>query len=132
MTEFFLSSCLGVAPQLTDITSCIGDTVNYTCTVNAVGHAWNISSPAAVVAITRTVRTTSILPYGFMLTEDDGNSITSTLSLTVFAGFNGAVITCLDANALPGEGDKQSTTAMVFGECCITYNVVKCSGAVLY
>ena len=84
--------------------------------MNALAHTWNISSPAAVVAITRTARTASIPPYRFMLTEDNGNSINSTLSLTVFAGFNGAVITCRDANALPGEGDKQSTTATVFGE----------------
>ena len=111
---------LGVVPQLTDITSCIGDNVTYACTVNAVGHTWDISSPAAFVSITRTVRTVSITPYSFMLTEDFGSSITSTLSLTVFAGFNGTVITCLDSNALLGEGDKQSTTAMVFGECCIT------------
>ena len=75
--------------------------------MNALGHAWSISSPPAVFSITRAIQIALIPPYSFMLTEDNGNSITSTLSLTVFAGFNGAVITCRDANALPEDAAKQ-------------------------
>ena len=84
--------------------------------MDALGHAWNISSPPTHFSITRATQIVLISPYSFMLTEDNGNSIISTLSLTVFAGFNGTVITCRDANALPEYANKQITTAMVFGE----------------
>ena len=106
-----------VAPQLTDITSCIGDTVIYTCTVNSVAHRWTISSPRRIqTAVTVGTPRVIIPPYSFTLTKDDGSSITSTLSLTVFAAFNGTMITCVDSLAPQGTAAEQSTTAMVFGE----------------
>ena len=99
------------------MTSCIGDTVTYTCTVNAVGHGWNISLLPEVVTVTRSGPRKSEPPYMFRLIGDEVvGPINSTLSLTVFAGFNGTSITCEDSNLLFGV--KQSATAMVFGECC--------------
>ena len=83
---------LGVGPLLTDITSCIGDNVTYTCTVNSRGHTWIISSLPQTVVIVRSKLRISMPPYSFMLVEDVGTTINSTLSLTVFAGFNGTAI----------------------------------------
>ena len=94
--------------------------------MNAVGHAWSISSPPAVFSITRATQIALIPPYSFMLTEDNGTSINSTLSLTVFADFDGAAITCRDANALPEDAAKQTATGMVFGE--LSYNVTVSTG----
>ena len=99
--------------SLTDITSCIGDNVTYTCTVNSRGHTWIISSLPQTVVIVRSKPRISMPPYSFVLVEDTGTTINSTLSLTVFAGFNGTAIACQDA--LSGR-DVQSTTGLVFGE----------------
>ena len=116
--KFVVILILGVAPQLADITSCIGDTVIYTCTVNSVAHSWIISSPRRIQTVVTVGTPRAIIPpYSFMLTEDDGSSITSTLSLTVFAAFNGTMITCRDSLANQGAAAEQSTTAMVLGEC---------------
>ena len=90
--------------------------------MDALGHTWNISSLSELVTVIRIMPAVSMPPYSFRLIVDravDENLVgplNSTLSLTVFAGFNGTVITCLDANLPPGVGDKQSTIAMVFGE----------------
>ena len=81
-----------------------------------MAHAWNISSLSELVIVTRIIPTVYWPPYSFRLIDYDLlGPINSTLSLTVFAGFNGTVITCLDGLGL---GNKQSTTVMVFGECC--------------
>ena len=85
--------------------------------MDAVAHGWNISSEAFVTLLTRVAPTRSSPPYMFMRIDDEVEGpITSTLSLTVFAGFNGTSIICQDG--LFANREKQSATAMVFGECC--------------
>ena len=48
-------------------------------------------------------------------TEDGGGAITTELSVTSFAGLNGANITCSDGNLITTE--TQDATALVFGKC---------------
>ena len=82
-----------------------------------MGHLWNISSPPTFVIIARSRPRFSMPPYSFEITgNNDQGPFNTTLSLTVFAGFNGTIIDCIDPDAVPGEGDKQRTIAMVFGE----------------
>ena len=91
---------------------CIGETVVYTCTVQGLGHTWNISSLPSLTSVMRSTPMRLISPFNLTLIEDSK----STLSLTVFDGFNGTVITCGDANTQLGEGNEQTTIAIVFGE----------------
>ena len=110
---------LGAAAQLFNSSNvCIGATVNYTCTANALGHSWIVSSSQRInIAVTRSTPRVSMPPYSFMVTEEGESFIISTLSLTVFTAFNGTTITCQDSNASPPDGDMQTTTGTVFGEC---------------
>ena len=100
-------------------TSCVGDLVTYTCTVPAVAHTWSILD--FMVAITRGTTTFDDPASRFSITTtvDGGgpNPITTELSVTSFAGLNGADITCSDGNAFTNE--TQDTIAMVFGKCSL-------------
>ena len=102
-------------------TSCVGDLVTYTCTVPAVAHTWSIPSLGFSDTITRTSPTFDdpASPFSIVITADGGgaNPITTALSVTSFAGLNGANITCSDGNELITE--TQDTIAMVFGKCSL-------------
>ena len=104
-------------------TSCVGDLVNYTCTLPAVSHNWRIPS-LGDVSITRI---NPIFPrpgdppsqFSIVTTSDEGgtNPITTVLSVTSFAGLNGITITCSDGNRFINE--TQEAIAMVFGKCSL-------------
>ena len=105
-------------------TSCVGDMVTYTCTVPSIAHQWNIPSLGESVIVTRNRRTFSGSGDGSLsiaLTTDEADAITTALSVTSFAGLNGANITCFDA--IGGVIETQDTTAMVFGRCSIISRV---------
>ena len=110
-----LSVSVGVTAQLSDITSCEGDTVTFTCTVDAIGHTWNISS-AGTLTTTRADPTTSSPPFTAQIVDDNNDMINSTLTFVSFAGINESVISCTDANAAVGEGETQEAMAFVYGE----------------
>ena len=127
---FFLLDCLCLllsvvgecAPLQTVVsgrsgeTSCVGDTVTYTCTISASSHTWMISSLANPASVSIGARTVNIPPYSIEVTSDNGvNMVTgSRLTVTSFAGLDGVNITCFDATTL--NGVVQETTAMVFGK----------------
>jgi hypothetical protein len=108
-------------------TSCIGDTVSYTCTVGGVAHLWRI------VPLNSTVVTANIAvgnptfpadggapsPFMIAIASNVNNIITTVLTVTSFAGLEGTNISC--RNALVANGEPQETTASVFGECCYDY-----------
>ena len=48
-----------------------------------------------------------------------GNFISTTLSLTVFAGFNGTIISCRNGEVAAVVAERQEVTASVFGETII-------------
>ena len=93
--------------------SCLGETVNYTCTVKAPSHTWLIGSQSIVVNIDTTESTSD--PYTVTVVAVEGSFITSTLSVTSFAELNGTVIRCMDTSVLPGQGEVQEITARVHG-----------------
>ena len=99
-------------------TSCVGDQVTFTCTLPAVAHVWSIRSLGFSAVISRGLPTfhDSASPFTIVTTADGGgvNPITTELSVTSFAGLNGANITCIDANQVVTE--VQDTIAMVFGK----------------
>ena len=99
-------------------TSCLGDMVTYTCTLPAVSHVWSIPSLGFLETITRSCPTFDDPASRFSIetTADEGgpNPITTALTVSSFAGLNGASITCSDGNEFTNEtGD---TIAMVFGK----------------
>ena len=100
--------------------SCVGDMVTFTCTVPAVAHSWDIPS-LVDVSITRQDPTfprpgDPASPFAITITADEGgvNPILTALSVTSFAGLNGANITCSDANQI--EDEAQDATALVFSK----------------
>ena len=105
--------------QVSIATSCVGDLVTYTCTLPTVSHAWMIPSLGFIETITRTTPTFSEppSPFSIVTTADGGgaNPITTALSVTSFAGLNGANITCGDPSQILNE--TQDTTVVVFGKC---------------
>jgi hypothetical protein len=119
------------APLLTTggPTSCVGDTVTFTCTVGGIAHLWRIAQPGSNVITAPLARAHPTFPAPggapspFMITiaTDDtvNNVIISVLTVTSFAGLNGADISCTDANVANVE--PQETTVSVFGECCYDY-----------
>ena len=120
MTNVFVTG--DCAPLEVDIagrsgsTSCVGDMVTYTCTLPATAHTWSIPS-LVDVSITR-VNPTFPPPgsppsqFSIVTTADGGgtNPITTELSVTSFAGLNGANVTCSDGNQLITE--TQDATAI--------------------
>jgi hypothetical protein len=128
--------CVGVgAPLQTTVenrsgsTSCVGDTVNYTCNINANVHIWRITQPGSgliAATLSNTLGFPTFPPSGadpspFMIavTTDDNVTgfITTVLTVTSFAGLNGTSILCAE-NAMATGDDIQETTAVVFGKCC--------------
>lgn len=97
---------------------CVGETVTYTCTVAAIAHAWKIPSFGFSVTISRATPTFSDGQFSIITTADGGgsNPITTALSVTTFAGLDGANITCEDGFASPGEGDIKMTVVTVLGK----------------
>ena len=99
--------------------SCVGDVVTYTCTVPSIAHQWNAPSLGVAGIITMTLPAFPGSGEGspsVSLTSGD-DPITTALSVTSFAGLNGADITCFDA--LIRINETQDSTAMVFGKCLI-------------
>jgi hypothetical protein len=102
-------------------TSCVGDTVSYTCTAGGSNHGWRITLSASnvtTVSINRVTRTAPVPGGVITIASDDmdNNVIITVLTVTSFAGLNGASISCTDTG--PVNGTVQETTVAVFGECC--------------
>jgi hypothetical protein len=66
------------------------------------------------VNISRDTPTVSV-PGGMIGIASNNTVMTTVLTVTSFAGLNGANISCTDAG--PVNGTVQETTAAVFGEC---------------
>jgi hypothetical protein len=109
-------------------TSCVGDTVIYTCNISVDVHIWRITRPGFDVT-TATLSNALGLPtfpapgasspFVITIAVDDNVTgvITTVLTVTSFAGLDGTNISCAE-NAMVTGDDIQETTAAVFGECC--------------
>ena len=112
----------GVTARLSDTnTSCVGQEVTYTCTIQSTSHAWTLHTlpNPLTTAITRATPEDTRPPYSFQTVSDDGNTIITSVTVTAFPELNGTIISCVDGNAPTGQGDMQETTAMVFGKSLI-------------
>ena len=102
--------------QLSDITSCIGDTITLNCTVESLAHTWDfglLSEASITPAISQDIVT---MGFTFQLVEFRSTVIVSSVSGTVIPELNNTVIVCRDGLRPVGEGDQQEATVMVFGE----------------
>ena len=90
--------------------------------MDAVAHTWRFDN-----GLTRSILLGRSLNQiesvgAFTLQRVLGNNastVTSTLSVTAFAGLNGTQISCRDGIAAEQVAGKQQTTAMVFGETLV-------------
>lgn len=118
---FYLSKYIGDVAQLQMSiggrirqSSCVGELVTFLCSVAANSHGWTIPTVNLAVTINRFIRQLSIPPFNITLVSDDGNVITTSLSVISHAGLNGTNISCSDSNNLIGE--TQFIVASVLGE----------------
>jgi hypothetical protein len=101
--------------------SCVGDTVNYTCTIARPFHTWSVVPPNTKGigfllggSFRRFNLTGGMI---FVAAHDRVNDVISTvLTVTSYDGFDGSDITCRDPYVRGEGGDVQRTIAAVFGE----------------
>lgn len=105
----------------TFIIVCIGDSVQYNCTVKAMAHTWII--PAFNINISISHQDTaplSVGPFTFRTMADDGNLITS-LSMIATTELNNTEVSCMDSSNQLSLGDMQSTTFVTYGQFTCRY-----------
>ena len=96
------------------VSSCVGDTVNFTCTRVGSFHRWRISSISASASLFFDDRTNLLGPYEIQVTSVNNTMVTeSRLSVTSSQDLNGITITC---DVFGGGGEYQETTVIVFGK----------------
>ena len=94
------------------VTSCVGDTVNFTCTLVGVVHSWRI--PGFSANVLANALTDNLGPYEIQVISVNGTMVTgSRLSVNSSRELDGVDITC---EAFGGGGEPQETTVMVFGK----------------
>ena len=111
------------AAQLTSMTSCIGDDVTYTCTVDSVAHRWDFGNGFTGTVLIGDGLNDPQQQGPYTLERVPGNStssVVSTLSVTAFAGLNGILISCRDGIVAENVAETQTTTALVLGEFMYT------------
>jgi hypothetical protein len=100
---------------------CVGEIISYVCTVADHTHVWRIPSLNFVQQISRIFPTfpssgqsDSLFTIG--ISADDGEFITTALTLTATVVFNQTNISCSDGRGIPGEEEKQEIITEIFGE----------------
>ena len=111
---FVAGSCASlqtVVSERSGETSCVGDTVTYTCNIAGSFHIWRISLLQNAFYVTIDLRTSISPPYLIEVVSDNGVDMVtvSRLTLTSFRELNGVTIRCIAT----GNREIQETTAMV-------------------
>lgn len=103
------------------VESCVGCQVRLFCTVQSRAHIWEAYElpPDIITLSNQRVGPSGPGQYILELTANDSSSITTSLSLVTFADLNNTIISCRDGFELPGQGERQETTAMVYGKSLI-------------
>ena len=112
-----LLNCAGVTSQLSNITSCVGDSTMMNCTVQSLSHTWDFGPLSDVTLSSGASEDVVMMGFTFRVVEIGNTAIVSSATGTVFAELNNTVIVCRDGLRPLGEGDKQHVTATVLGEC---------------
>ena len=97
-------------------TSCVMDTVTYTCTLPVNVHVWNYQFTGGVpqqVAVVPLSTPNTISGVTIMVTGSGGGTFTTALIVTSFAELNGTIFTC--GGGAAGDAGNQTATVMVFG-----------------
>ena len=113
---------VGVDFQLPSMTSCIGDEVTYTCTVDSVAHRWDTNDGVTATILIGDFLNATQVGGVYTLKRVEANStsaIASTLSATAFAGLNGTLISCRDGLVAEGIAETRTARVMIFGEFII-------------
>ena len=104
------------------MTSCIGDEVTFTCTVDSIAHRWDTNDGVRFTILSGDSLNDTQVQGVYTLKRVEANStsaIVSTLSVTAFAGLNGTLILCRDGAVAEGRAETQTATVMVLGEFII-------------
>ena len=113
---------LGATSQLSDFTSCVGDTFTFNCTVESLSHVWNIG-PHQTSISPSTSQDVVRMGLSFGLEDASSTTIVSSVSGTVSADLNNTVMMCSDA-LRPAQGERQEGTVSIFGESILVVNAM--------
>ena len=106
----------GATSQLSNITSCVGDSIMMNCTVESLVHTWDFGPLTEVTLSAGTSQDVVMRGFTFRVVEIGSTAIVTSVTGTVFAELNNTVISCRDALRPVGQGEKQEVTAKVLGE----------------
>ena len=100
---------------MSDITSCIGDTITLNCTVESFAHAWDFGPLSEVPITSGTTQDVVMMGFTFRLVEIGDTAIVSSVSGTVIPELNNTMIVCRDVLRPVEEGDQQEASVMLIG-----------------
>ena len=117
MCEYYFS---GLTSQLSDITSCVGDTITRYCTVDSFTHIWTIdsfNSGGESAVSSGTQQDMVMMGFTFRLEEVGSTAIISSVTGTLTAELNNTAISCRDGFRQLGQAETQQFTATVLSKC---------------
>ena len=123
LSHNFTVHILGATSQLSNITSCVGDTITMNCTVESFAHIWDFGPLNEVPVTGGLSEDVVMMGFTFRLVEISNTAIVSSVTGTVIPELNNTVILCRDGNRPIDEGERQEVTASVIGECLINVSV---------
>ena len=101
--------------ELIDLTSCVGDSIVYTCTVDSLVHTWEVAG--AEIEVTTTTPPFTVSQYTIRRLTSGAEAITSSASIpAAVAGLNNTVIVCRDGTVPPAKGHRQEVTLNILGK----------------
>lgn len=113
--------------QLSNATFCIGDNINYICTVESLSHTWDFGAPREITVISNTTKPIVRFEFTVGVVTVNSTAITSSLQVIAFPELNNTAISCRDGLRPLGQGDQQEATLRVFGEFFHKSRNVRCS-----
>ena len=99
-----------------NITSCVGDTITFNCTLESISHVWNFG-PHETTISPGTTEDEVLMGFTFRLVETGATAIVSAVTGIVIPEINNTMIVCSDGLQLAGQGETQEGTVSVIGEC---------------
>jgi len=107
----FVCDATGASSQHEVVSSCVGQTFDYNCTLNTNLHIWDIPKFAIRESLSLGVPSTTEGMFTFRVVDSitiKGNTtIITSLTVVTFDQLNGTKISCLDGLAAVGEGETE-------------------------
>ena len=104
---------------MSNITSCVGDTITINCNIESSSHGWNFGPLSEVFVTAGTSQDVVRMGFTYRLLEIGDAGVLSAVTGTVIPEINNTMIVCKDSNLPAGQGETQEGIVSVLGECLI-------------